>query len=232
MFIFFNILIAGGLISYNSGIIQGNKSTNTIDSISESNTYKWGVTITHFLAYLFMINYSFTKAIPDERIKKLMNDYLPSFSEKAVFAFNLSSFNYIFPGSFILEIIAGVIYQHCKDTSIGFFQCIPTVIKNCFNFFGPFLKCIIIVLILSYILNLSTVECNPPTDTTDTKVDDSYTYCWWIKMIILVINFIISCLLGCYLFFHKSTDPCKEFFGLALKGSKPNNSNKSLRHII
>jgi hypothetical protein len=220
MFIFFNILIAGGLISYNSGIVKDYKLNNIIDKISESNTYKWGVMITHFLAYLFLINNissSSKQGILDSKIKILMTKYLASFSEKAVVAFNLANFNYIFPGAFILELIAGAIYKYCKSNTKGFivfFQCMYCVIRDSWICFDIFLKFIIFVLIISYILNLSKIECNPniTTDNDGSKVSESSGPCGWINLFILINNSFLTGILILYLTY--SNNQCTELFGL------------------
>ena len=234
MFIFFNILIAGGLISYNSGIVKDYKLNKTIDKISESNTYKWGVMITHFLAYLFLINHisSHSKEnILDKPIKMLMKKYLASFSEKAVVAFNLANFNYIFPGAFILELIAGGIYKYCESKTKGFivfFKCMYTVISESLTCFDKFLKFIIFVLIISYILNLSKMECNPniTTDNDGSKVSESSGPCGWINLSILVNNSFLTGILILYLTIINK-DPCTELFGL----TSPGNSNNFEENI-
>jgi hypothetical protein len=242
MFIFFNILIAGGLISYNSGIVKDYKLNNIIDKISESNTYKWGVMITHFLAYLFLINHissSSKQGILDNQIKILMKKYLASFSEKAVVAFNLANFNYIFPGAFILELIAGAIYKYCNkssDSKKGFMvllSCIKSVINGCHSFFknSLIIKCIIFVLIISYILNLSKIECNPniTTDNDGSKVSESSGPCWWINLVILGINLFLTGILILYL--AKSNNQCTELFGLPSINKVANNSEETINPL-
>ena len=173
IFIFFNILIAGGLISYNSGILQKKQSNIRIDQISESNIYKWSVLIIHFFAYLFIINFSFSELdslegnIP-KRIKDIKKQYLNSsedeesvsFPSLLLFTFNLSSFNYIFPAGFILEIIIVALLVYCIYTDKDnkgfsfFFTCIKNVIKHLFNYLSnKWLQIILILIILCYFLH-------------------------------------------------------------------------------
>lgn len=244
IFIFFNILIAGALISYNSGILQKTQSNIIINTISQSNIYKWSVLIIHFFAYLFIINLSFSKLdhlsgdIP-KRIKDIRNQYLNSFPSLLLFTFNLSSFNYIFPAGFILEIIIVALLLYCIYTNkdkkgfVFFLTCIKSVIKNVFQIltlkrFGWLIKLILMFIILCYFLHFlclfGKAECKTNEDT------ETSTYCIIMKWSIFSLNSIISCLLVAYLALNESVNPCKQLFGLNLKNKSIfNNIDKATR---
>ena len=248
IFIFFNILIAGALISYNSGILQQKESNIIINKISQSNIYKWSVLIIHFFAYLFIINLSFSKLddltgdIP-KRIKTIKNQYLNEFPCLLLFTFNLSSFNYIFPAGFILEIIIVALLLYCIYRNISnkgfifFLSCIKDVIKNLFKILTlnkiQWLKFILMFIILCYFIHFlylfgkaecktngdeRCLPCNEQDNNEEIKKnEETSTYCQIMKWIVFGLNSIISGLLIAYLALNELDNPCKQLFGLDLK---------------
>jgi hypothetical protein len=251
IFYFFNIIIAFGLLSYLKSDEIVNTSNDEYSGVSVINStgYKWCFLIIHFISYLFLINFGLYKiegknsstpatiapnTSSETKFLKIIRDFknanLDTCIGRLLFIFNLSTFNYLFPLAFLVEIIFFTIILWCIRTddkkqvsggltNLSFFVIFFGIFKNLTDYQNEItstylLPIIVGTLMLFYFLQILLTIWNIVFDSEC----DIPGKCIPMKWIISSCNVIIGILSFWYLLKIKTSNNfCKILFGL-----KPN----------
>ena len=230
IFIFFNILILFGLLSYIKTSKDTKDAKDTKDtkgiiySITNSGIYKYSELIINFMVYFLIINFSFSEITMPQTdkflkvVKKFREDNLESFVSRFLFIFNLSTLNIVFPAAFIFGLICLSILYSCiiddgklEWKTIKYIYTLPhDLLKFLYESNKNILFWILLLLLIIYFINLVKIDCEEQSTRCD---------------ITKIISFSLNCLIGVLILIYiisqgGKDDACGVLYGLISQKQK------------